>query len=718
MHIPTLSYVTLALAGLFTTPLAAQDPVVPAPEWALGTEPVDGAIAGTKRYNVTFHDRSFSLDEFRLAVESGRSADDVERLVARFQGLANAQRNAFRQRIEAMGGRVFLTFWLIDAVSVEIPPARLEEVRAYPGVLMVDPDLPTQPGILVATNASNHATDAVQAAGNRGTGFCVAIVDTGQDANMGGTGRPHRQYFRGGNIANNNTGGIGGSLLLANVAVPGVCGGCQEDTHSHGTGVAGITSGSRWGSAGADDGHANDAFRVGYSICVSSGGCGSSLAVEAAGWQQATADKVRYNIVACNMSYSSTSNMLDVSQQAIDNSALIGNIVACTAAGNSGTSGSSGSAASANGLAVAAATGNSKAIASFSTRGPQGARTFPDIAANGVSTVMPGNNNDNGNYVGSGTSMASPQVCGVATLVKYARPNASAREIKAILLASSENVAGYTENVAGQGYLRTDRAVACAASRNSVITSSIASTTTPNDHTLAVTSGQTVKVAVTWFRHNVASASYSNLGLTVLNGVTTVASKNSSANLYEVVTFTAPITGNLTVRINANTLVQNPQPYSIAACATAGTQPAFAGGPTGQTTIAGGGCLGTGGIPSLHPSGNPAINTSLGFNLTYARPSSTAVLLIGASNTNWAGLPLPANMTAFGAPNCFLRVSGEVIVSTPTGATGTGTFNVGIPNNAGLADAVVFAQYLVLDPPINTLDFVFSNSLRVQIGTR
>lgn len=718
MHIRTLSYITLAVAGLCAAPLAAQEVVTPTPDWILGTEPVDGLIPGTKRYNVTFNDRSFSLDEVRVAIESGRTADDVDRIVARMQAMADAQRAGFRRDIEAMGGRVFLTFWLIDAVSVEIPPARLEEIRAYPGVLMVDPDLATRPGILVATNASNHNTDAVQAAGNRGTGFGVAVIDTGQDANMGGSGRPHRTYFRGGNIANNNTGGIGGSLLLANVAVPGVCAGCEEDTHSHGTGVMGIAAGSVWGGAGADNGHANDAYKIGISICVSSGGCGSSLAVEAAGWQRATTDKVRYNIVAANMSYSSTSNMLDVSQQAIDNSALIGNIVAVTAAGNSGTGGSTGSAATANGLAVAAATGNTKAIASFSTRGPQGARTFPDIAANGVSTVMPGRDNDNGNYVGSGTSMAAPQVCGSATLVKHARPNASAREIKAILLASSENVAGYTENVAGQGYLRSDRSVACAASRNSVITSSIASTTTPNDHTIAVTSGQAVKIALTWYRHNVANASYSNLGLTILNGVTVVASKDSAANLYEVVSFTAPITGNLTVRVNATTLVANPQPYSIAACATTGTQPAFAGGPTGQTTIAGTGCLGTGGIPSLHPSGNPAINSTLGFNLTYARPTSTAVLFIGASSTNWGAVPLPANMTPFGAPNCFLRVSGDVIVSTPTGATGTGTLNVSIPNNGGLVDGVVHAQYLVLDPPINTLDFVFSNSLRIVIGTR
>ncbi len=714
----SLSTLGLGLCGLFPSLLPAQEVATPAPEWRLGTEPVDGALPGTKRYNVTFHDRSFTLDDLSVAIRSGATADQVERIIAGLQYQADAQRDGFRRAIEAMGGRVFLNFWLIDACSVEIPPARLADVSAMPGVAFVHPDLPTQPGILTATNIGNHATDGVQSAGNRARGFAVAVIDTGQDQNMGGSGRPQRTYFRSGNIANNNTGGIGGSLLLKNVAVPGACAGCEDDTNNHGTGVMGIAAGSLWGGAGADDGHANDAYKVGYSICVTSGGCGSSLAVEAAGWQAATTDKVRYNIVSANMSYSSTSNMLDVSQQAIDNAALIGDIVACTAAGNSGTGGSTGSAATANGLAVAAATGNTKAIASFSTRGPQGSRTFPDIAANGVSTVMPLNNNDNGNYTASGTSMASPQVCGVAALVKHARPNASAREIKAILLASSENVAGYTENAAGQGYLRTDRAVATAASRDSVITSSIASTVTPNNHTVSVISGQVVKIALTWYRHNVASASYSNLGLTVLNGATTVAAKDSTANLYEVVTFTAPITGNLTVRVNATSLVANPQPYSLAANVGTGVQPQFQGGPTGQTSIGGAGCIGTGGIPSLHPSGNPAIGAPFSFNLTYARPSTSAFLFLGASNTSWLSVPLPLDLAPWGGPTCFVRVSGDVILSTAVGATGTGTTSLVIPNNVGLVDAVVHAQYFPLDPPINALDLVASNSLRIVIGRR
>ncbi len=703
----TLSCASLVLAGLIALPLSAQEVVSPLGE-VIGNQPVDGSIPGTKRYNITFNDRKFTLDAFRTAIETGKTADEVEDLVARMQASANTERDGFRQRIEELGGRVFLTFWLIDVCTIDIPTEKLDAVRNMPGVAWVLPDLPAHPGILTATNAGNHNTDAVQAAGNRGTGFGVAVIDTGQDANVG-VGRPHRHYFRSGNTAITNAGGLNGSLLLANILAAGACAGCQEDTNNHGTGVMGIAAGSIWGGAGADNGHANDAYKIGISICGASGGCGTSLAVEAAGWQQAAADKVRYNIVSANMSYSSTSNMLDVSQMAIDSAALNANILAVCAAGNNGTGGSTGGSATANGLAVAAANNNTKTIAGFSTRGPQGARTYPDIMANGVGTVMPLNNNDNGNYVASGTSMASPMVCGTGALVKFARPNASAREIKAILLCSSENVAG-TENEVGQGYLRSDRAVACAASPDSVITSSIASTVTPVDHTVAVTAGQVVKIALTWFRHNLASASYSNLGLTVLNGVTPVAAKNSAANLYEVVSFTAPITGNLIVRVNASVLVQNPQPYSIAACATTGAQPGFAGGPTGAVTINGAGCNGSVGIPSLHPSGNPAIGGPFALNVTYARPASSSFMVLGVTSTALSTAP-------FGAANCLLRASLDIVLNVPIGATGTGSLPLLIPANIGLVSGVLFAQDLVIDPAL-ALVLVASNSLRVVIGTR
>ena len=505
----------------------------------LGTEPGPGQQLGTFRYNVTFAQRPFDLTGFRRAIENGANAAQMQAIVADLQQRTVQNQAAFTRAIEAMGGRVALQFWLIDACTIEVRPDQLGAVQALGNVLHVRPDLPTFPLILTATNAANHNADAVQAAGIMATGYGVGIVDTGQDSSMNGGSRPHQTYFRGGNVANTTAGGIGGSRLVANVQL-----GTQppDDIHGHGTGVAGIAAGEVWSTAAADRGHANDAFVIGYSICASSPSCNSSLAIEAAGWQQAAADKVKFNIVSVNMSYSSSPDPIDISQQAIDAAALNASIMACTAAANSGpgVSSTTGSSATCNGLAVAACSANAKVIANFSSRGPLNTdptRFFPDITACGVSTVMPRRNNETSNYTASGTSMASPQMAGAAALVKAARPASSAREIKAILLASTEDIAAANatldRNAYGLGFLRDDSAVALAQRPGTVQSGELVVVTAPNVHTLTVVSGQSYTVCLVFHRHVLTATSYSDLSLRVMNGTTLVASSDDPRNLYE-----------------------------------------------------------------------------------------------------------------------------------------------------------------------------------------
>src|SRR5262249_58426596 len=95
----------------------------------------------------------------------------------------------------------------------------------------------------------------------------------------------------------------------------------------------------------------------------------------------------------------------------------------------------------------------------------------------GVGRVMPMHESETSNYTASGTSMASPQVCGAAALVKAARPGSSAREIKAILLATTESIVaqnpGYDRNAYGLGFLRDDLAVALAQQPGSVVSGAL-----------------------------------------------------------------------------------------------------------------------------------------------------------------------------------------------------------------------------------------------------
>jgi hypothetical protein len=670
-----------------------------------------GQLDGTKRYNVTFKTRTFDLAEFQRAVRTGASASEVDRIVASLQAKARQDQLPFQREIEALGGRLVLQFWLINACTIELAPARLAVVEAMPNVAFVHPDLETHPiaPILVATNANNHNADAPQAAGHRGTGVGVAIVDTGQDSNMGGSGRPHMTYFRNGNPTDTTGGGIGGSLLFTNRQLGAAP---ADDTNGHGTGVLGIAGGNRWNNGSGDNGHAFDAIKLGYSICNSAGGCGSSLAIEALGWQAAAGDKVRYNIASGNMSYTSSPNPLDVSQQAIDACATLADLLPVTAAANSGASTGT-SSSTANGLAVAAVTGNTKTVASFSSRGPLSGDTqrfFPDIAANGVNTIMPARDNEAGNYTASGTSMASPQVCGAAALIKGSRPTLSALELKAVLLCHTESIAAQnpnppynSRNAYGMGYLRDDLTVAAALSPGKVVSDAIASTTTPRSFVIVVGNGQPVSVALSWHRHNLTSTAWSNLGIKVLNGTNVVASNDDPRNLYEVVRFTAPLSGPLTVEVSATSLEIASVPFALA------STHAFAG-VAAHYEMAGAACPGAGGYPTLVVKDDPVVGAPFVLGLAFARTTTPAVLAFGANAVS-------INLGPIGAPLCSQLASMDILLPIMTDGQGTASLTVTVPNNPALLGGAFHNQGVIADNGANLLGIVTTQRGSGTIGS-
>jgi len=539
----------------------------------IGTAPVAGRLPGTHRYNVTFAKRSFDLAEFRDANYRRAGPAVVRGIVSDLEQRAVADQAEFTRAVEAMGGAVNIHFWLINAANIDLPDAKLDAVRALPNVLFVEPDLPTYPlgvetapFIRTSTNGNHHNADAEQALGNKGSNVTVAIVDTSADTSLHGVNMPHMVFYRNADRNNHTGGGLDGSRLRGAFAL-----GSQpaNNNHPHGTGVSGIAAGAGWSTAGADAGHASDAGIVMYSICEFAGSCSSTLAIEAAGWQRVAADAATYGTVAGNMSYGSSPTPTDVSQQAIDACALNANVLAVTAAGNNGSN-TSGSSSTANGLTVAAIEPNTKIVASFSCRGPLSGDTqrfFPDISANGVSTVMPQFGNESVDWIADGTSMASPQVCGAGALVKNARPASTALEVKALLLNNTESIASQNptldRNAYGMGYLRDD--LTCSSARaNRVLSSTINSTTTPNTHSLAVIRNQIYAVTLTWHRHVLTATNWSNLNLTIKNGATVLASSSTPRNLYERVEFTAPITGNVTIEVSAASLEVANLPYAVA----------------------------------------------------------------------------------------------------------------------------------------------------------
>lgn len=554
MHTHALARLSsvLVLAGsLFSQ--SSQDPLTPpTEEQAI----VAGRRAGTERWIAHFEKRSFTLDAFRTAVYERRSKEEVAGIVADMQRRVQIDQTAFVTAVEALGGEVVAQWWLVNAAAFEIAPAQLDRVRALANVTRLEPSRWVHPIILTATNANNHNSDAVNASGREGFNVCTAIMDTGQDSNMGGVGRPHRMYYINGDPTNLGGGGLNGSRLVVNRQI-----GTQppDDVHGHGTGVASIVASGGWLNAGADKGHAPLAQLAGYAISNNTGG-GSDFTTIANAWQAIATDRVALNIVSANNSYSGSNDATNVSQQALDSCAYNADVLICCAAANSGAS-TSVSQSVANGLAVAAVNPNVHTVATFSSRGPLAsdpARFYPDISGCGVSTVMALRNNESGNYVASGTSMASPQVCGAATLVRADNIGLRADETKAVLLASARDISAQnpsppynSRNAYGMGLLRDDDAIAIGGSALRHGRSTLSTATTTKSYQLPVTSGTNYQVAIAWHRTNFAVTTWANLDLAIYNGAALVAQSNTTRNLYEMVRFTPTFSGTVEIRVTA-----------------------------------------------------------------------------------------------------------------------------------------------------------------------
>lgn len=584
---------SLLLASL-AVPAVPQDP----PHTDRTTHGIPGSLPGTEAWLVTFKTRPFDLSEFRRAIHERRSPEVVDRIVADLEARMRAHQKPFVEFVESLGGRVTHQWWLVNGCAVEIPFARLDELRAHPNVLYLHPDRVVEPltPIKTSTNAANHGTDIVQNAGLRGKGVTVAIMDTGLDANTanGTANRPHATFFIDGNVSNKTGGGIGGSRLLANVKVGAMP---PDNSHPHGTGVAGIAAGGKWNSSSVSDhGHAPHAGIVGYSIANNSGG-GSTFSVITTAWQKIAADRARYKIVAANNSYSGSPDPTNPSQQALDAAALNADVLPVVAAGNSSSS-TRASQSCANGLAVAAVSPNTRKMAAFSSRGPLSGDTqrfYPDISANGVGTVMPRNENESSTYNASGTSMASPQVCGAATLYRSVKTTANHLETKVALLVSTEDISAKnpsppynTRNAYGMGYLRVDTLMTKFLSAGKVVNDKLTAASSTKKYPLNVIKGRAYAVAVAWDRLTVTSKNWSNLDLEIRSGSTTLAASATPRNLYEKVVFIAKATGTVDMVVVGKFLEKSTVPFALAAMEV---PPPFI---SGSIASYGTGCKGTG----------------------------------------------------------------------------------------------------------------------------
>lgn len=134
----------------------------------------------------------------------------------------------------------------------------------------------------------------------------------------------------------------------------------------------------------------------------------------------------------------------------------------------------------------------------------------------------------------------------------------------------------------------------------------------------------------------------------------------------------------------------------------------------------GGGCVGSSGMPMLSAPlwSLPWTGDSLDVGLTNVSASATAFMATGFSDSAWAGLRLPLDLGAYGAPGCLLRAEPFVWFPFAPDASGVLRWTLPIASDPALVGIVFFNQALVLDQAANRLGAVLSNAMRGQVGIR
>jgi hypothetical protein len=117
----------------------------------------------------------------------------------------------------------------------------------------------------------------------------------------------------------------------------------------------------------------------------------------------------------------------------------------------------------------------------------------------------------------------------------------------------------------------------------------------------------------------------------------------------------------------------------------------------------------------VQPPGGSATLTGNSFVIAGNLP---ALLTIGTSATSFGGVPLPFDLTAAGAPGCFLRNDILTVVGalTTPGTNGAAVVVLPLPPDPTLGGVVFFSQYLFIDPTANALGVFTTNGRRNTIG--
>ncbi len=326
-------------------------------------------------------------------------------------------------------------FHHINIISGWVPVERISELLDVPGVVFLTHNSEVR-ALMDGSRSEHHVEPQVWDMGYKGEGVAVAIIDTGIDGKHLGL-----------DDFDDNPATYDPKIVAFYDAIgaPDVTDGSTEpyDDHGHGSHCAGITSGTGDGSDGKKyAGMAPAGSLVGVKV-LDGAGSGSFDQVMA-GMEWTIDNQEKFNIRAASMSLGGVW-LIELTQQQeerlthLANEMVAHGIALCIAAGNSGTYGSIGTPGAAKDVITVGATEHDRELAIYSSKGPtHEGEIKPNVAAIGSNVWSVQANSYNGYTSMSGTSMATPNVAGMAALMLQANPDLHPLMVRSIMESTSE----------------------------------------------------------------------------------------------------------------------------------------------------------------------------------------------------------------------------------------------------------------------------------------